>query len=301
MTNVEKLTLMGLGNLPSLPIKVMVSETTQMSYKDTVKEFVVNHVAESNNTGVHGLFTCQTLKMCSDFKEGIIQAHYSNDSITKLVDLTISLGIKVITRSTIQWMYSEEDIKALKKFTEYGGIFVNAGGNDINEKNEPTNVPKDYCISVGTVYDSDNSNTDVVSYTSWELPPNPSSPEPIYTHTSSATPVIAYVCACIQQLYGYNVTQMKAWIKDNSVVNTEDATERLLKIGELYLMKTIKIAIGSEFVMVNGEVIKMDTKAILDQNNRILVPVRFIANALGVDNADITYDIKTKTATIIQR
>ena len=292
---------MGLGNLPSLPIRIMANETTQMSYNDMVKDFVVNHVADSNNTGTHGLFTCQTLKMCSDFCNGTIEVHYSNDSITKLVDVAISLGIKAITKSVSQWTYTEEDIKALKKFAEYGGIFVNAGGNDLNGLNEPTNVPKEYCISVGTVYGEDNSDTDIVSYTSWELPPNPKSPQPIYTHTSSATPVIAYVCACIQQLYGYNVTQMKAWLKDNSVVNPEDATERLLKIGELDLMKTIKIAIGSEFMMANGEIIKMDTKAILDHNNRILVPIRFIANALGVDNTDITYDIKTKTATIIQR
>ncbi len=57
--------------------------------------------------------------------------------------------------------------------------------------------------------------------------------------------------------------------------------------------KTIKLKIGEKKANVNNEVIKFDTKAILE-DGRTLVPVRFISETLGV-----TVDWNNKTRTVL--
>ena len=42
----------------------------------------------------------------------------------------------------------------------------------------------------------------------------------------------------------------------------------------------------------------MDAAAYIDTNKRTMVPVRYIGNALGIADSAISYDNKTKTATI---
>ena len=50
---------------------------------------------------------------------------------------------------------------------------------------------------------------------------------------------------------------------------------------------------------VNGETVKLDSPAIIE-NNRTYLPVRAIANALGVDNSNIAWDAATSTATLVK-
>mgnify|MGYP000852369368 CR=1 FL=1 len=57
---------------------------------------------------------------------------------------------------------------------------------------------------------------------------------------------------------------------------------------------TISLAIGSSFAKVNGEVKTLDTPAIIEQN-RTLVPVRFVAESLG---SDVQWDGVTRTVFI---
>lgn len=57
---------------------------------------------------------------------------------------------------------------------------------------------------------------------------------------------------------------------------------------------TISLAIGSSFAKVNGEVKTLDTPAIIEQN-RTLVPVRFVAESLG---SDVQWDGDTRTVFI---
>ena len=50
---------------------------------------------------------------------------------------------------------------------------------------------------------------------------------------------------------------------------------------------------------VNGEAVALDSPAIIE-NNRTYLPVRAIANALGVSNDNITWDAMTNTAMLIK-
>ncbi len=62
---------------------------------------------------------------------------------------------------------------------------------------------------------------------------------------------------------------------------------------------TIVVTIDAPNMTVNGKTVALDSPAIIE-NNRTYLPVRAIANALGVDNANIKWDAATNTATLVK-
>ncbi len=59
----------------------------------------------------------------------------------------------------------------------------------------------------------------------------------------------------------------------------------------------VKLTIGSTTAYINGEAKTLDA-APINRNNRTMLPVRFLANAFGVDNDGIKWDAATRTATL---
>ena len=62
---------------------------------------------------------------------------------------------------------------------------------------------------------------------------------------------------------------------------------------------TIVVTIDAPTMTVNGQTVALDCPAIIE-NNRTYLPVRAIANALGVSNDNIAWDAKTNTATLVK-
>ena len=62
---------------------------------------------------------------------------------------------------------------------------------------------------------------------------------------------------------------------------------------------TIVVTIDAPSMTVNGETVKLDSPAIISDNSTYL-PVRAIANALGVANENIAWDAATNTATLVK-
>ena len=62
---------------------------------------------------------------------------------------------------------------------------------------------------------------------------------------------------------------------------------------------TIVIKIGAPSMTVNGESVALDSPALIE-NSRTYLPVRAIANALGVSNDNISWDASTNTATLVK-
>ena len=58
----------------------------------------------------------------------------------------------------------------------------------------------------------------------------------------------------------------------------------------------LKIKIGSTLYWINGNAKSMDAAPFIDENSRTMLPVRVIANALGISDDDIAWDNDTKTA-----
>ncbi len=61
----------------------------------------------------------------------------------------------------------------------------------------------------------------------------------------------------------------------------------------------IVVTIDAKEMIVNGEAVALDSPAIIE-NNRTYLPVRAIANALGVSNDNISWDAATNTATLVK-
>ena len=62
---------------------------------------------------------------------------------------------------------------------------------------------------------------------------------------------------------------------------------------------TIVVTIDAPTMTVNGESVALDSPAIIE-NNRTYLPVRAIANALGVSDDNIAWDAATNTATLVK-
>ncbi len=88
-----------------------------------------------------------------------------------------------------------------------------------------------------------------------------------------------------------NMSNLNTVAFDNLVVST---------IGEPVKPDTkteVKLTIGSTTAYINGEAKTLDA-APINRNNRTMLPVRFLANAFGVDNDGIKWDAATRTATL---
>ena len=59
----------------------------------------------------------------------------------------------------------------------------------------------------------------------------------------------------------------------------------------------VKLTIGSSVAYINGMAQTLDA-APINRNNRTMLPVRFLANAFGVENDGIKWDAATRTATL---
>ena len=93
--------------------------------------------------------------------------------------------------------------------------------------------------------------------------------------------------AALQKDHTYGDLTVKKFIKV-ATPNTEDITANGLKKGEA------KFVIGSAKYVVNGVEADMDGAVYLE-NGRTMVPVRYVANALGVDAKDIYFANNTVT------
>ena len=64
------------------------------------------------------------------------------------------------------------------------------------------------------------------------------------------------------------------------------------------MKKKIFFVIGQKSYMKDGKQYDMDAESYIDANNRTMVPIRYVANALGVDDSGISYDNNTRIASI---
>lgn len=83
---------------------------------------------------------------------------------------------------------------------------------------------------------------------------------------------------------------------DNDGIKWDGATRTATLTNETV---TIVITIDAPSMTVNGETVALDSPAIIEQN-RTYLPVRAIANALGVSNDNIIWDGATSTATLMK-
>ena len=95
---------------------------------------------------------------------------------------------------------------------------------------------------------------------------------------------------------GYKST--KYTLNYSGVTPTEEALKFFTTVSDTVEVSTeVKLTIGSTTAYINGKAQTLDA-APINRNNRTMLPVRFLANAFGVDNDGIKWDAATRTATL---
>ena len=128
--------------------------------------------------------------------------------------------------------------------------------------------------------------------------------------TKASTIKISGVTASLSRLLpegDYKLEVFGPAVEDNAAYNDSDfnvATVRTSYINIATAADTQQAAVNSKFVIgemkytVNDVEKTMDVAPFIDANNRTMVPIRYVANALGVADSNITYDNASTTATI---
>ncbi len=83
---------------------------------------------------------------------------------------------------------------------------------------------------------------------------------------------------------------------NGTVVTYVDGYTELLN-QKLPMQTIVELTIGSKIAYINGEAQTLDA-APINRKNRTMLPVRFLANAFGIDNDGIHWDAATRTATL---
>ena len=61
--------------------------------------------------------------------------------------------------------------------------------------------------------------------------------------------------------------------------------------------RVVEIGVNEKFITIDGVKTEIDTAAVI-RNDRMYLPLRAAANALGIDDKNISWDDSTKTVTI---
>ena len=208
--------------------------------------------------------------------------------------------------------YIEKMHKAIKKCTENNIIVICASGNSGDLRTYyPACFPE--CITVGAVdinkkiayFSTKNPEVDVcqVGVDVWGA--NVGGGYVKMSGTSMATPIVTGIAALIackyKILFGKKITRsilyesLKLNTIDVGIEGVDIATGAgLCTLNQNY--NDIKIFIDSDKYLVNGKVKTMDSSPVIDDNNRTLVPIRFLAEA---QNKYVEWNNDERSVTIL--
>lgn len=170
---------------------------------------------------------------------------------------------------------------------EYNLIICNAAGN-YGAEGVKSDIPAEHSMQIGAVtlvdgkprityYSSIGEEVDFANFTLW------------LSGTSFSSPYTAGMCALLVERYGKQITQdeVYAMLKRDACDAGEPGDDIYYGWGVPTMpdlnKRYITLTIGDEIMYVDGKAIPLDTAPIVDENNRTLVPIRAIAEALGCE------------------
>lgn len=291
MTNEQKFIEMGFADYSFIrsPMKIMINDKDTLHYKEYAPN-VINCDDWVSSSSIHGINCCMEHQIASNFTKAPIQLYYTNRSLTETIDLCMEIGCKIISRSQSAPIMTDQLKSKVQTFIDWGGVWFNSAGNDVNQENNKTLCDENYCIGVGVMsaQNRDNWGSLVVSYDSWLLPSLPTAQVNIFTHTSSAQPIVCHGCSVLVYGLGFDHYDLVKIIKEKakSVLPNLEEGEVLFQMPKIKKTE-IKMEIGGK-AYINGVEKTLDVPAQI-VNGRTLVPFRFIGESLG---CDVSYTTK---------
>lgn len=248
------------------------------------------------NYGIHGTSAAQIIQLIAGGAEYVEFYGCAFVEPAQVVDYCIANNIRIISAS-IDFSYSDEREAAFRKYYDWGGIAIASVGNtEGHPVCYPASSPYVMGVSATNDADCDGPEIDVTEDSYWYVRNESPGMFMSFSGTSCSTPVIV---GCVKLMLDYypnwRMDDVISFIAKNNVPLSEPY-ERFFSFPERFGedMTKIEITLDKNYMHVNGQVVPMDVPAVMT-NNRIMVPVRFIAEALG---AKVTWDQVTKTAII---
>jgi hypothetical protein len=205
-------------NLPEVGVtgEVLLLET---KYIESVPGIVdVEMITPPSSPAIHGRYSAEILQMVGNPSK-IWGCRY-RDHGKEAIDFAIAHGIKVISASFTA-VKSPEFEANLKRYYEWGGIYISAAGNEPGKKvSFPANLPCTLAVSATNTPDCDGLEIDITAESNWWVVVNGN--WNTYGGTSCATPVIAGCVLRILKKYpDWNLDQVREFLRANSVPGTE--------------------------------------------------------------------------------
>ena len=271
-------------NLPEHKPKVSIMVfDPDMPYSLDVVE-IKNPFGEKD-FGMHGCWAAQVIKLVNDNVELHGAAWHGTEHMEKVIDYCIEHGIKIISAS-MTFGYTAERESILKKYADWGGIFIAAAGN-YDDRSVMFPASSKYTIGVSTTNSEDcnGPQIDVTTDSYWFVRNKKTGRYTSFNGTSCATPVIAGCVSYIIDKYPHwKLTDIQKYLKDNSTndIGSLEKYERFFSFPDGFGGDDMKVemTIGEKDILVNGHKVEIDVAPFI-QDDRTFLPARALAEALG--------------------
>lgn len=211
---------LGRLNLPPTTgsVKVLIFDVDVPYTLDILPEMTI--YPNTTKQGMHGTFCGQVVKLVYPAVE-LYGCGYEPE-IEKIINYAIDSNIKVISAS-ITFRHTTAKEAALKKYYDWGGIFVAAAGNDGGKSvRYPGRSPYTICVSATDSEDCNGPEIDVTADSNWFVRNKEPGMYHSFNGTSASTPVIAGCVAHIIARYpDWNCEDVRAYLKQHSTPLSE--------------------------------------------------------------------------------
>jgi len=278
-------------NLPDYKLRTVPSIYILDKYTPYTDVFDKNNIRLldffSSKYDVHGMFAGQVIQLILNETQPKLHLSGYTSDIEFIIDYCMFHNIRIINAS-IDFRYSKESEKQLKRYADWGGIFVTSSGNTSDEVTYPGS--SEYTIAVGSpnYATGKGSMLDCKAESDW-IVRNKNGGFIPFTHSSGSCPVISAVVAILLDMYpSWRLDDLRRFIRDNNKNSVYPANNtkifafpyNLFPPERIYNSTTIEMLIGENKYYVNGSKRFMDTAPFI-KDKRTFVPIRFVAEALG--------------------
>ena len=249
--------------------------------------------------GIHGNMAAQVACMVNPNIEPCGAKFNGTCGLEKVINYCIQEGIRIISAS-INFQYFSKREELLKKYADWGGIFVTSAGNYENRRvRYPGCSLYTVCVSATNDSDCNGCEINVTADSYWYVRNTKKDRYHSFSGTSCSAPVIAGCITYILDMYpNFKLDDVKEFLKDSSIagVYSLEPYERFFSFSNTFGHDRVKIemTIGSKQAYVNDKPVQIDVEPQI-YNERTLVPVRFISEALG---CNVEWDDEKRKITI---